>query len=254
MFTQVASNTSTWRDRLLWAGSPHGTAVLMTSVAIIVMGCSLVWTMSRSGMAAAAVGTSILFAAAVYRSKRRALRIALAGYLALAVVGIVAWRGTDTLFAWYGDTKTLEWRFVLWQDTIPALKDFWLTGSGLNTYGTLMTGYPHTYTDQQPREAHSDYLQLAVEGGLLLCVPVLLLVVATGRRMQQRLMQPQNEVTWWIRMGAAAGMSGMAVQELTEFSLQIPGVALLFVTCAALAVHEPAAQARRRHAASHTSR
>ena len=50
-----------------------------------------------------------------------------------------------------------------------------------------------------------------------------------------------------LAMGAAAGMCGIAVQELTEFSLQIPGVALLFATCLALALHEPApVQSRRR--------
>jgi O-antigen ligase len=196
---------------------------------------------------AAGVATSILFAAAVYRSKRRALRVALAGYLLFTVVGVVTWRGTDTLFAWYGNTKTLEWRFVLWQDTLPALKDFWLTGSGLNTYSTLMIGYPRTDMDFQPREAHNDYLQLAVEGGLLVCIPVFLLMVAVARRTLHRLLQPQDEMTWWIRMGAAAGMCGIAVQELTEFSLQIPGVALLFATCLALALHEPApVQSRRR--------
>jgi hypothetical protein len=32
----------------------------------------------------------------------------------------------------------------------------------------------------------------------------------------------------------------MAVQEISEFSLQVPGVALLFATCVALAIHEPA--------------
>jgi O-antigen ligase len=244
--TQVASNVSTWRDRLLWIGSPQGTSVMLTAVAIIVMGCSLVWTMSRSGIVAAGVAASLLFMAAVYRSKRRALRVALAGYLLVTVVGVVAWRGTDTLFAWYGNTKTLEWRFVLWQDTMPALKDFWITGSGLNTYSTLMVGYPRTDTDFQPREAHNDYLQLAVEGGLLVCIPVLLLILAIARRTLQRLMAPQDEMTWWIRMGAAAGICGIAVQELTEFSLQIPGVALLFATCVALALHEPAPVASRR--------
>jgi hypothetical protein len=75
-------------------------------------------------------------------------------------------------------------------------------------------------------------------------VPVVLLIVAVGRRTVRRLLEPQNEMTWWIRMGAAAGMCGMAVQELTEFSLQIPGVALLFATCIALALHEPAPRRR----------
>jgi O-antigen ligase len=133
---------------------------------------------------------------------------------------------------------------------MPALKDFWVTGSGLNTYGTLMVAYAPADMSHQPREAHNDYLQLAVEGGVLLCVPVVLLIIAVGRRIVQRLMEPQDEMTWWIRMGAVAGICGMAVQELTEFSLQIPGVALLFATCVALAIHQPApTQSRRRHSA-----
>jgi O-antigen ligase len=241
------SSKANWREWLLWSGSAEGTGVLLTAGSILVMGCSLVWTMSRSGIAAAGVAASILFVAAVYRSKRRALSLALAGYLLVAVMGVVAWRGTDTLFAWYGNTQTLEWRFDLWQDTLPALNDFWIMGSGLNTYGTLMLGYPRTDTSSMPREAHNDYLQLAVEGGLLVCIPALLLIFAVARRAVQRLLQPQDEMTWWIRMGAVAGMCSMAVQELTEFSLQIPGVALLFATCVALAIHERApVQSRRR--------
>jgi len=244
-----ASRESTWRERVLWMGSPDGAAVILTGAALLVMACSLVWTMSRSGIIGSAVGATILIAAAVYRSKRRVLRAALAGYLLFIVVGVVAWRGADTLFAWYGNTGTLEWRIDLWQDTMPALKEFWLTGSGLNTYGTLMVGYPRSDMSSQPREAHNDYLQLAVEGGLLLCIPVFLTIVAVGRTILRRLLEPQDEMTWWIRMGATAGICGIAVQELTEFSLQIPGVALLFATCVALAVHQPPVQSRRR--ASH---
>ncbi len=252
--TQTTSNTPTWRDRMLWLGSADGTTVMLTGIAVVVMGCALVWTMSRSGIAAAGVGASILSAAAVYRSKRRSLRVALAAYLLVTVVGVVAWRGTDTLFAWYGNTQTLEWRFALWRDTIPALKDFWVTGSGLNTYGTLMVAYAPADMSHQPREAHNDYLQLAVEGGVLLGIPVFLLIVAVVRKVLHRLMQAQDEMTWWIRMGAAAGICGIAVQELTEFSLQIPGVALLFATCVALAVHEPArVQVRRRHSSKSLS-
>jgi hypothetical protein len=75
---------------------------------------------------------------------------------------------------------------------------------------------------------------------VLVGLPVLLLIGAVAREAIRRLRQPQDEMTWWIRMGAVAGICGMAVQELTEFSLQIPGVALLFATCVAMAIHEPA--------------
>ncbi len=248
-----ASSRSGWRDHVLWIGSPEGTPVILSAVAILVMACSLVWTMSRSGIAGAGVAAVIMTGAAMYRSKMRTMRLAFAGYLLLVVAGVVAWRGTDTLFAWYGNTRTLEWRFDLWKDTLPALKDFWVTGSGLNTYDTLMLSYPRTDMAWMPRQAHNDYLQLAVEGGLLVCVPVFVLIIAVGRTIVARMKEPQDEMTWWIRMGATAGICGIAVQEITEFSLQIPGVALLFATCVALAVHAPTPiQARRRRQALET--
>ena len=37
----------------------------------------------------------------------------------LTVTGVVAWRGADTLFDWYGNTGTLQWRIQLWKDTCP---------------------------------------------------------------------------------------------------------------------------------------
>jgi O-antigen ligase len=204
------------------------------------MVCSILWTMSRSGIAGTGVALAILTFVLAYRSRGRAQTVWAVGLVLFATAGLVAWRGTDTLVGWYGNTSTLEWRFQLWNDTLPALRDFWLTGSGFNTYGTVMLLYPRTDLTVFPKEAHSDYLQLAVEGGLLVGIPVLLLIVAVAREAVRRLRQPQDEMTWWIRMGAVAGICGMAVQELTEFSLQIPGVALMFATCVAIAIHEPA--------------
>jgi O-antigen ligase len=235
-----------WRDRMLWLGSREATPIILTAAAIVVMVVALVWTMSRSGIAATGIALAILLAAAMRRSKRALRRLVLAGYLLMTIAGVIAWRGEQRLASWYGNTTTLEWRFKLWEDTVPPLRDFWLTGSGLNTYGTVMMVYPRTDTSVQPREAHNDYLQLAVEGGVLLCVPVVLLVFAAGRTIGRRLRHPQNEMTWWIRMGAFAGICGMAVQELTDFSLQIPAVALLFVTCVAIAIHQPVQVPARR--------
>jgi O-antigen ligase len=253
-FTRDAAATElTWRERVLWIGSPAGTWAILTGMAVFVMACSLVWTMSRSGIAGAGVAVGILIAAAARKARRQALRPALGACVLFGAIAVIAWRGTDTLVDWYANTQTLEWRFVLWNDTLPALKDFWITGSGFNTYGTLMLAYPRTHVWVYPLEAHNDYLQLAVEGGLLLCVPAVLLIGAVARAIVRRLTQPQDEMTWWIRMGATAGICGIAVQESTEFSLQIPGVALLFATCIALAVHEPSPVRSHRVRRTHTA-
>jgi hypothetical protein len=42
-----------------------------------------------------------------------------------------------------------------------------------------------------------------------------------------------------VRAGATVGLVAIAVQELVDFSLQIPGNAVLFVVLAAIALHRP---------------
>jgi O-antigen ligase len=228
-----------WRRRILWLSSAESSHVVLTSAAGLVMAVALVWSMSRSGIAGGTTACLILAGAAAYRM--RSVRAAFAsGAIVLILCAAAAWKGADQLATWYGKTNTLEWRFHLWQDTLPALEDFWVTGAGLNTYGKVMLVYPQTDTTVHAQQAHNDYLQLAVEGGALVCIPVLVLVVALGRVMVKRLKEPQDETTWWIRLGAVSGICGMALQSITEFSLQIPGVALLFATCVAIAIHEPA--------------
>ena len=232
---------ATWRDRLLAFGSPAAAPALVTSAAAVVMACSLVWTMSRSGIVATPVAVCILIVAAAWRSGGWTQRWMAAGYGVFLLIGVAAWRGTDTLVSWYGNTGTWRWRLQLWQDTLPLLQDHWVVGSGLNTYRRLMLVQPRSDMSVLPLQAHNDYLQLGVEGGLLVTVPVVILAAAIGAMIVRALRMPQDNLTWWVRVGSVAGLCGMAVQEISEFSLQIPGVALMYATCVALAVHHPAA-------------
>ncbi len=242
------------REYLLWVGSPEASGILMTAAGLAVMAVSLVWTLSRSGMAAGCIALSVLAAAGLGSRGRGWRRILVTTTIVLALAGAATWRGLDTVAASYGDTRTLEWRFALWRDTVAPLKDFWRIGSGLNTYGTVMILYPQSDPSVHAQQAHNDYLQLAVEGGLLVIVPWLLAGALVVRRIARRLVEPQDEMTWWIRMGAVASICGIAVQELSDFSLQIPGVALLFATCVALAIHEPVRSHSRRRTSAKPSR
>ena len=182
---------ATWRDRLLWLGTAAASPVLLASSALIAIACSLVWTMSRSGMLGAVVVVTMFTAAALWRV-RGGVRVVVASGAVALVAGVVAWRGPETLVNWYGRTATFDWRLQLWADTLPVLRDFWLTGSGLNTYGQLMLIRPLTDTRLDPVQAHNDYLQLAVEGGLLVTLPALLLVGAVGHRIWRALRMPQD--------------------------------------------------------------
>ena len=48
------------------------------------------------------------------------------------------------------------------------------TGSDLNTYAIATLFYPAVVPAHHLREAHNDYLQLAVEGRVLMDVPILI--------------------------------------------------------------------------------
>jgi hypothetical protein len=52
--------------------------------------------------------------------------------------------------------------------------------------------------------------------------------------------------TRWIRIGAVAGLLGIAAQSLVEFSLQMPGNTLLFTVVLAIAMHRPSRSPRAR--------
>jgi O-antigen ligase len=237
MATSLSAVRAGWRHRILWLSTPEAAAILLTATALLTMVISTVWSMSRSGMAATALALLMLTLVAMWTQQGLLRGVAL-GTLTGVTVLVIALRGADTLANWYGRTDTFAWRVQLWQDTLAPLKDFWLVGSGVNTYGTLMLLYPQSDTTLHAAQAHNDYLQLAVEGGLLMTVVAVGAIALLVREVLRRLKEPQDAMTWWIRMGAVSGICGMAVQETVEFSLQIPGVALLFTILIAIAIHK----------------
>ena len=89
-------------------------------------------------------------------------------------------------------------------------------------------------------EAHNDYLQIAAEGGLLLGLPIALAVGIFIREVRRRFTESGDDTrTWWLRVGAVTGIAVIALQELVDFSLQMPGNAVLLALLMATAVHRP---------------
>ena len=90
-------------------------------------------------------------------------------------------------------------------------------------------------------EAHGDYLQLAAEGGLLVCGAALLLLVLVVRETRQRFQESAGDPAgYWIRVGAVTGLVAIALQEIRDFSLQMPGNAALCCVLVGIAIQPPA--------------
>jgi O-Antigen ligase len=228
-----------WRTRLLWLSSPEGGRFQLAAFAVIVMGVALTMTTSRSGIACFVVAMAVGMLVAARRQATMRSKLAIVGALVALLVTPLVWAKVDLgrRFATPTD-QSLQLRREVWSDTARVIRQFPLTGTGLNTFSTSMLGYQTARTDMHFQEAHNDYLQIAAEGGVLLGVPaaiaVLMLIVAIRRRFKERRDDP---VTWWLRLGAATGLAAIALQSIVEFSLQMPGNAVLFVVLAAIALH-----------------
>jgi putative inorganic carbon (HCO3(-)) transporter len=230
-----------WRSRLLWFGSSDASATILVGVGTLLMAAALAQTMSRSGI----MGLMVALVIACWFVARRQLggvRAAMAtGAILLVAIAILWSTGFDRLAARFAErgSSDLGGRIGIWTDTWSIVQRFPLTGTGLNTFGKSTLYYQTTNLSLHFNEAHSDYLQLLAEGGLLVGIPAALAIAAFARTVRRRLAAAAGQGSdYWIRAGAITGLAAIAVQEAVDFSLQMPGNAVLFVMVLALAARQ----------------
>jgi O-antigen ligase len=134
-------------------------------------------------------------------------------------------------------------RVQIWKESMPIVKDFWLTGSGAGTFSTVMTQYQQTrlWVGSMRRwahfnNAHSHPVQLLAEGGLLLTLPVLWAIAAFVGLAREALHADKGEM-FWVRAGAAAALAGLAAQSIWETSLIMPPNAVMTGVAAGLVLY-----------------
>lgn len=212
----------------------------------------MVWLLGAAGAMLAAAIVSLsrstavgLCAAAVFAAAlalRRTPRAA--GWVAAAGVGVVAVvlsvpETVDLAARFQTPEFTSTWaRPQIWRETLPIVRDFAITGTGLGSFRTAMLVYQKTDRTFFFNTAHNQYLQFAAEGGVVLLILLAWAAIAFAVVVARRL-RTDPSALFWIRAGAAAGVVGALVQNLWETGLRLPANALLFAALCAIAVHEP---------------
>lgn len=226
-------------DLLVWCSEPEGGRMLAWLTAALFMTLALVMTGSRSGIGGLVVIAGLLLASARRVSSMRTLVV-------LAIIGVggllavAAFAGTDVLGRFARGPESVALRLSIWRVSIDVIRQFPILGTGLNTFGRAMVVF-------QPAagvhyvEAHNEYLQILVEGGLVTFGLVMLAIGSAVRASAARFAGATDGLeARWLRTGAVIGLVAIALQSFVEFSLQMPGNAAMFVVLLAMALYLPA--------------
>jgi len=229
------------REFVIWVSSKQASIAILLLFASVIISIAILTTQSRSGAIALFSALVVLQLFGRRRQSSKARRNIIA--LGLVLVSLIAFY-TSGSAVFYRLAET-SWssgagRLAAWQDAWRTLRDFWIAGTGYNTYGVAMLHYQTISDGTRYIEAHNDYLQLAVEGGWLLGIPALLLITSLVVEIRRRFRERKDDArTYWVRIGAVTGLLAMAFQSVVEFTLQMPGAAVMFATLLAIAIHHP---------------
>jgi O-antigen ligase len=214
------------------------------SLAVALMLAGLVCSTSRGGVAALAVALAVVLAVRL-TAGAAVRRLDLLVVPAVLLVGLLAWVGVRPLEGrlatlWRGEAIGGDVRWEMWRSLLGAVRLAPATGIG---YGVL----PHVEPALRTRRisldpegttyvidrAHNDYLDAAVEGGVVrlgLTVALAVLAVRAGVRAVRR---HAGRRTGGLAAGALLAVLALALHALIDFQLSTPAIAALAAVVAA---------------------
>ena len=215
------------RQRAAWA------------VAYLLAGAAVFLTLSRGGIFAFLGGQAALGAllwagrAPDHDSKRRARPAALVLALAAAVVAIAAYLAWGPIAARLATLPGAphEGKIDGFGQTLPMLRDFFWTGAGRGAFPTAGARYL-TFSSGTAEYVENEPLQAAVDLGVPLGAGLVAAVLLTFAGALRRKLDP-------LDCALAAGLLALALQNLVDFSLELPGVALPAAVALALLAAPP---------------
>jgi O-antigen ligase len=237
MVVQARTNVRARRDvhSVYVALSDAGALVICGCVAVMVL--TLAATLSRSGFVGL-VGAALAGASLTRGDRKRVLWTGAAA--AIVLVAAAAWLNLEGLTQRIVSTASgseldATGRLAIWRETFRIIRDFPVLGTGVGTFADSMFVYQQTAREVLFNNAHDEFLQLQTEGGGVLLTIGLLGIALAAKAARARLAADVGAHRY-LRIGACAGLAGIAVQSIWEAGLRAPANLMLAAVITAIAV------------------
>lgn len=228
-------HTRTLRQKLAMLAASHFNRAIVYFLIAIVLLLGLIFTRSRSGNMLAMV---VIFLSALAFSFRLGGKnaygligvfSAVAAFLALEI-GMVPILNRFVL-----EDPMADLRWVFFDDTVTAALTFFPFGSGVGTFVHVFPMFQSkALSGTFVNNAHNDYLEWLMEGGLIALVLLIVFSVLYVIKWTKLLRQQDWKTTQFIQVGAGIGVFAMMLHSFLDFNLHIPANQIYFAFLAGL--------------------
>jgi len=227
LFSLLPKETD-WRSLLRTRKNFH--IKLLVGFLILILALGLLFSVSRGAIGAAAVAALLVLlmrGAPETRWQRRAALLLIVG----AFLSLALYFDIEPIIIRYKQTlQRTQMRPIIWASAIRLIPSFALTGCGFYSFRYAFS--PHK---SDPRltgiyeEAHNDYLNFVIEGGIV-TLAVILLFLFLYIKSVHPLLSSERRHKVYAGLCAISVCVFVALQSFVDFQLHIPAVAILFAT------------------------
>ena len=121
-----------------------------------------------------------------------------------------------------------------------------LVGWGFGTFPVVYPEFRSFYSNFAVNAAHNDFVELAVETGLLGFVLMIAFLVLLYRAGARGIEHWRRDPRACMALAALVGCTGLLVHSLSDFNMQVPANAMWFFALAAIASGSASLQNGRR--------
>jgi O-antigen ligase len=218
---------------LVFKGSRPGGVLVLQIFGAIVMAASVFLSKSRGGMVA--VSFEVMFFAIIwirfFSAKRGMAFVMIFGAATAAILAAIAPEQVISRITDLHDPA----RLLIHRDSIRMFLAHPLLGSGFGTFTNAFRHYRTFFDGFFVNHAHDDYLELALETGVIGFATAVWFLVVVYRQGFRNLSSARQSGSATVSAAALVGCTGLLVHSFVDFNLHVPGNAALFYVLAAVA-------------------